>query len=180
MSKIILEVLFSISLHFSFYLSFIAREFGFRCLTLIHQNPKCGSHPHPSLPWSLDFPSPAFGPWFVVLHPVNYLECGFPSHGLGTRIHPPALSGATQGNLELLPALGAGTQPVPLPPSLQISSICIFSPFFAGFFWLSLLSGLNSTCPSFPGVWGESCGHLEDLGTIPGASVATRGILAAA
>lgn len=170
-------------------MSFIAREFGFRCLTLILSIKTQNVVPIliPLFRGLLTSQALllALGLWFCTLLIMEQgtgscLECGFPSHGLGTRIHPPALSGATQGNLELLPALGAGTQPVALPPSLQISSIFIFSSFFAALFWLSLLSGLNSTCPSFPGVWGESCGHLEDLGIIPGASVATKGILAAA
>lgn len=64
------------------------------------------SHPRPSFPWSLDFLTPGFGPWFVVLHPVNYVAENWKLLGMWVSMRWPqdmhslscVLSAAGQGN----------------------------------------------------------------------------------
>lgn len=42
-----------------------------------------------SLPWSPDFLTPGFGPWFVVLHPVNYVAENWKLLGMWVSIRWP-------------------------------------------------------------------------------------------
>lgn len=135
------------------------------------------SHPYPSFPWSLDFLTPGFGPWFVVLHPVNYVAENWKLLGMWVSMRWPqdmhSLScclcavSSQAGKLELLGALGAGAQPVALPSCLEIS-VFIFgssAPSFLVCFGCPPCSNLDCTCTRFPGFWGEffricaSCGH---------------------
>lgn len=89
-------------------------------------------------------------------------------------------------------ALGAGTEPVALPSSIEISSVFIFrssAPSFLVYFGCPPCTSLDCTCTCFSGMWGFGVNPvslvfgvviLEDLGIIPGASVGSREVLAAA
>lgn len=157
----------------------------------------------PSLSFSSVFSwlsNSGFGPWFVVLHPVNYVAENWKLLGMWVSIRWPrdthslccwlCVVRSHSGKLEVVGALGAGTEPVALSSSLEISVSIFRGSALSLLIWFGCLSSLqwfrvhlhlfpsgvevNSLRLVFPVV------ILEDLGIIPGASVGNGEVLAAA